>query len=250
MVQEVAGKETIETPSLEKQVEDLKSRLEVAETELTQTKKGLSTAHQTLTEKDKELKKRAQVEDDIALIKDQLELVASAVSERLNQSDEDSSPKVDVLARLKKDRETKEQQRKQQEFAQVIDQYRLRTEALKLDPESEDYLDIQDLATRGNFKLADIRLKKLEVRQVEKDAEVAKTQKVSQEDDDKRIEERARKILQEKGLLKTDSGTPAGGGGGKTWTRSQVNAMSVAEYRQAFPNYADYLQAQSEGRIK
>ena len=250
MVQELTGKETSETPSLEEQLVALRSRLAATETELTQTAKGLKTAHQTLSEKDIELKRRAQVEEDIQTIRDHLELLTEAVSARQTTGDDETTLKTDGLAQLKRERQEREKKRQEQVFNETLQTFRVRTEALNLDSESEEYLDIQDLATRGNFKLADIRLKKMEVKKAEKDAEVAKTSNVSESEIAKRAEERAYQLLQERGLLKTDSGTPAGGGGGKTYTQSQVAAMSVAEYRKEFPTYADYLQAVTEGRVK
>ena len=251
MVQNVVGGETpAETPSLEEQLVALKSRLETTEKTLAQTEKGLKTAHQTLSEKDLELKRRAQVEEDIQTIKDHLELLTEAVSNRQTVETEDGVPRTDGLAQLKRERQERERKRQEQTFNETLQTFRVRTEALSLDPESEEYLDVQDLATRGNFKLADLRLKKMEIRKAEKDAEVAKTTRVSQEEIDKLAEQKSRKFLQDHDLLKTDSGTPAGGGRGKTYTQSQITAMSVAEYRKEFPDYADYLQAGNEGRIK
>ncbi len=250
MVEQVIQQETdAPTLTVEEQLVALKGRLEVAETELSQTKKGLTTAHQTLTEKDKELKRRVQVEEDIQTIKDHLELLTEAVSTRQTIGD-DETPRTDGLAQLKRDRAEREKKRQEQTFNETLQTFRVRTEALNLDPESEEYLDVQDLATRGNFKLADLRLKKMEARKIEKDTELSKVKPVSEEEIDKRVEERARKILQDRGLLKTDSGTPSGGGGGRTYTQSQIAAMSIAEYRKEFPEYADYYLAVSEGRVK
>jgi len=249
MVEPVEQKETETTSTVEEQLVALKGRLDAAETELSQTKKGLTTAHATLTEKDKELKRRAQVEEDIQTIKDHLELLTEAVGAR--QTNEfDETPRTDGLAQLKRDRAERERKRQEQTFNETLQTFRVRTETLGLDPESEEYLDVQDLATRGNFKLADLRLKRMEVRKIEKEAETAKTTKVAPEEIEKLAEERARKILQERGLLKTDSGTPSRSGGGRTYTGTEIQGMSIAEYRKAFPEYADYLQAVTEGRVK
>ena len=74
--------------------------------------------------------------------------------------------------------------------------------------------------------------------------------KVKGEDERKKkeeIEEQARQRIEP--FLKTDTGSPTGGGG-KTWTSKEIDQMDWREYKKEFPTYADLLKAVQAGRVK
>jgi len=70
------------------------------------------------------------------------------------------------------------------------------------------------------------------------------------EDEQRRLREKVRQKMQEKGLLDTDTGGPQGAGG-KAFTTKEIDKMGIKEYREKFPGgYGDVLKAIQEGRIK
>ena len=75
--------------------------------------------------------------------------------------------------------------------------------------------------------------------------------KVKGEEETKRketVKEEARQLIEP--LLRTDTGSPAGGGGGRTWTTKEIDAMDWRDYKKNFPDYAELLKAIQEGRVK
>lgn len=66
---------------------------------------------------------------------------------------------------------------------------------------------------------------------------------------DKAVEERARKMLEDRGDLSVEAGTPSASSTGQHYTLSEVKAMDKAEYRKNFPTYEDFTKAMQEGRV-
>ncbi len=176
--------------TLQAEISDLKQRLE-------QTDKGLRSAQSTLTQKDRLLKEKEDLRSEITLLKDMVKVLAVS---RRNEDDtydlEESAKKKpsDVDARFQrleqehKERITKlEQARLAQDMNAKIGEYQARTETLKLDENSEEYLDIKDMVLAGKFQRAEIKLAKLEAAMKEKTAETKPTEtktEVRKETDD------------------------------------------------------------------
>ncbi len=142
----------------------------------------------------------------------------------------------DILeAKRKQDKLVREAQEKAEEFRQ-------KTEALGLTDKDEEYWEIHDLVVDGKFERANVRLGKLEAKKKE-----PQLPPKSEADKQKEIEEAARKMLEEKGLLKSDTNLPSGAGGKTTYSRKAIAEMPIAEYEKVKD---DITLARREGRIK
>jgi len=245
------GKETevpqveVKTPTAEEELVTLKTQLSGLETELTQTKKGLSTAHATLTQRDTELKRRADLESQIGEIRDTVELLATAMATGMPREDAEDMSKEsrgDVLKQLTQQRIQQEAKRKQEEYARNADAIHARAQVVFA--EDEDALD----------KIEDLLMSGVPQRVARAEAKVAKAEQglttVPKKEDNRQkdIEEAARKMLEAEGALKTNAGGPTGGGG-KTYSRAEIDKMDWRQYKQEFPNPSDFMKALGEGRV-
>jgi len=203
-----------EPPKDETPTEDLAAlsdQLSQLKIELEQTKKGLSTAHQTLTEKDRELKKRADLELQIGGIQETVELLATAIASGRQAESFEPAEKQDILADLTRKRADLEAKRKQAETEQTRLEYVQKADAIYARAkdafgDDDDALErVEDLLGNGRLERAEARVSK---------AEQSKTKKPS-ETDEQRIErlvaERLTEELRKKGLLETHDGSPQGG---------------------------------------
>jgi len=191
--------------TLQKEIAELRTKYE-------QTDKGLRSAQATLTQKDRLLKERENVRDEIETLKNMVKILAT----QQNSGDDDfettakkKNPDID------KSFEELEQRQKAQEYqrklTETIDSYRQRVEAVGLTEKDEGYWEIYKLvtnATPADFRLADIRLGKLE-------AEKEKTPVDNKPTDEaKKLEvalkeiERLKKVVS--GELDTETGLPSG----------------------------------------
>ena len=205
-----------ETPAAEESLDTLKSQLASLNMELVQTKKGLSTAHQTINEKDKEIKRRANLETRIDGIQDTIEVLATAVAARGEVDDLDPAKRQDILADLKKRRDEQAAKAKQRELAETQQEYSQKADALYerakiVFAEDDDSIErIEDLLTNGRFDRAEARVTKAE------GSKVSKPKETNVETEEQRIdrlaEEKLRKTLEDRGLLENYSSTPSGSG--------------------------------------
>jgi len=239
----------IETPkeqtlTAEEQLEALQTKLAEAEARAEEKDKGFRTLQQTFRETEKQLKQQQATALEIQDLKEQMKLVAAYVATSAGEEEEsliEPAPKKkeDLLQKfdqLEKERQAKAQQ---EQFIKQVAEYQKRTVDLGLTEEDEDYWEIGDLVTMGSFRRADIKLKKLENAEKEKEP-------VGEKDIDKLAEEKKREWLVEKGYLTSDTGLPAGAAG-RTYTREQIAKMSTAEYAK---NKEDIDNALRENRVK
>ncbi len=210
----VAEQVEVQPPAPEVDLASLQTKLTKLETELEQTKKGLSTAHQTLTQKDRELKSQADLRAEIQGIREDMELLAVGFATRDEVEPTDGTSRQNVLAELQKRRLAAEGKRKQeidalarQETATIISGFQKRVEALGLTDEDDDYGDIYRLVRTldpVDIKTAERRLKKLEVAKVvvkgEKESEEALRERIFKEEMEKRYP----------GMYTSDIGAPSG----------------------------------------
>ena len=157
-------------PTAEEQMATLQQQLDELKTKYEQADKGLRSAQATLTQKDRLLKEKENVRDEIETLKNMVKIIAT---QSVRGSDEDTdgleatakkkSPDIDkAFEELEQKQKTREYQNKLQE---QIDSIRQRVESLGLTEDDESYWEIYKLATNStpaDFRLADIRLKKLE----------------------------------------------------------------------------------------
>ncbi len=101
---------------------------------------------------------------------------------------------------------------------------------------TEEYWEVMGAIQSGQNKLADIKLGKLSPKEVKP---------ITAEDEDKRIEEKARQMLEKEGVLKTDT-SGASGGSARKFKAQDIEKMSPAEYQK---NRKEIQEAYFKGEI-
>ena len=207
-------KTTEEDQTTTPKLEDLMAQVQNLSKELEQTKKGLSTAHQTITEKDKEIKRRQGLEQTITGIEERIELLATAMATG-SRPDETglTDSKDEVLKALKQKKQEQDTKRKmddelsaQMEFTKRADEIYGKAETIY--GEDEDSLfNIRSLIRAGDLDLAERKLNKA--------AKAKETTTEKKETEEQRIErlatERLQKELEKRGLLTSETNHPSGG---------------------------------------
>ena len=212
---ELDEKTTEENQTTTPNLEDLMAQVQNLSKELEQTKKGLSTAHQTITEKDKEIKRRQGLEQTITGIEERIELLATAMATG-SRPDETglTDSKDEVLKALKQKKQEQDSKRKvdeelsaQMEFTKRADEIYGKAETIY--GEDEDSLfNIRSLIRAGDLDLAD--------RKINKAAKAKETTTIKKEEtEEQRIErlatEKLQKELEKRGLLTSETNHPSGG---------------------------------------
>ncbi len=196
-------------------VEDLASlqaKLTNLETELKQTKQSLSTAHQTLTRKDTELKSQSDLRAEIQGIREDMELLAIGFATKGEEEPTDGVSRQNVLTELQKRRANADTKRKQdtdaiarQEYNQKADTVYAQAKTLYGEGEEEKLEDIEDLLKSGNIVRAEQRIAR---------AIKSKTPKVEtpKESEEERIERLVKERMEAKypGVYASDIGGPSG----------------------------------------
>src|SRR3990167_1440709 len=223
----IAGQTEGEEPQTATQTEDLASlkvTLAKLETELEQTKKGLSTAHQTLTQKDRELKTQSDLRAEIQGIREDMELLAVGLATKDEVETADGTNRQQVLAELQKRRADAETKRKlasdaiaRQEYNQRADTIYAHAKTL-FEGQEEKLEDIEDLLKMGNIERAEKRLAR-----AMKDKTAVLPVK-NEETEDERIERLVKEKLEARypGVYSSDTGGSSGVGRG-----SITEAMSL-----------------------
>ncbi len=236
--------------------ERLKSELGETRKKLEETQKSLSAQDRRLSERDKELKRREALDAKIDSMEDRIKILASVIAETQGQTEGEfeatTQTKKPNLAKTYEELERKSvEKRKQEEFQRKAGEYEAKVVDLGLTRKDNDYWDVYDMVAKGQFERADVLLEKLgDAKNIVKALEVNKPAGETEEQRiDKLAEEKARKLMEERGLLTTDTGNPTAAGK-KIYTMTDVRKMSAQEYKKLFPTYGDYYQAVQEGRIK
>ena len=233
-------KETIdttldETPTQSPEMVALETKLAGLQVELEQTKKGLSTAHQTLTRKDEELKHRADLENRIDGLQDTMEILATAISARGEVEEFGSEKRQDILAELKKRRNEQDAKTKQKELLDTQQEYARKADALYARAKAafgndDDAIErIEDLLGSGRLERAEARVMKAEQK-------TNPPKDNGKETEDQRIErlaeEKLRRHLEERGLLETYGVTSSGSGTAQEAMGLYVKGKITAEEAQ------------------
>jgi hypothetical protein len=234
-VPQTATQTTPETP--ESKIAALEAEKGKLAQELENTRKGLATAHQDLTKKDK-LLKSIDYQPAITELNNKISMLTAFIAENQGKTAGDFETQVkerpaDLLAKFQRlEAETKAKQALTQAQAKV-DEYKDKVEALGLTESDDDYLEIQDLVERGRFVLADKRIAKIQTKKPETKTE---TPKESEEERISRLaEEKARKYLEDNGLLKKEGASPSSSSGGLKSIEEAYNRGEVTteQYRKA-----------------
>jgi hypothetical protein len=214
---------TAELETLRQKLTELQNQSIEAQKKLEQTEKGLRTAHATLTEKDRQLKEQTDLRKIVAGLDEKIEMAFGYIAEKDSEMELSPEKKQD----LKKQFQQVKVKQQQEELANKVKEYQERTEALKLDPNSEEYLDIKDFAILGKFDRAEAKLKKLEeskklTTETPKPEVKKEEPKETIEQIKARLKDEIRKeILIERGELNAETGQPSGG----TMTESKAREL-------------------------
>lgn len=199
------------SPTAEEQLKSLQAQLVERDKILAQKEEAYKGLQRTVNKSNEELRKQADLRHEIDSVKDHIKILAAAYSEKqVVEENIDNIPqgkKQDLLGKFEELQKKQEFKRQQEALLAQAREFQSRTEALGLKEVDESYVEIQELVESGRFKTADIRLKKLEA------AKVPDKKEVPQDDEariNKLVEERLQKLMQEKGLLKTDTAVPSG----------------------------------------
>lgn len=249
--------ETLTVEQLQAMVKNLTADLEATRKE--------AKSHQEFGRKQQgELNKQRGMETKISGLETRLDVIAEMLANVMDRDEgieEAEQPKKrrsqEYLGRLKETRaELNSRQAeidpRQQEFVHIAEEADRLAKSVGLDmehsPELKDAFRLFRGGIASSFNLVDAQDALDEVQKV-----VAKKQTPTEAkvDIEKLIEERAQKMLKDKGLLVTDTGSLSSGQGGRVWSMSEVQAMLPSEYQRYFPGgYPDVVAAQREGKIK
>lgn len=226
MVKKAEGEETAEveapeveapeTPTAEEQLKAAQEEIDKIKAELESKDKGLRTAHQTLTEKDKKLREASDFHTRLDGFEETQKILIGMMQERGAVSDEEVSLEKrtdyvkqydEIRKRQKEEREAASMRTEQEEYARQAQAiYARAQEAFKDDIDELDKVAYN--LDRGRLDLAEARVAKVEG----KEKPPAKEKQV--ESDEERVarlaEEMYKKRLDEEGLLRTESAEPSG----------------------------------------
>ena len=235
-------------------VEAIKTQLAEAQAKLEEAQRE-SKSHQEFGRKTKqELDRQRNLESEVASLKEELRGAVAELMEVI-----ESRSEVDTEERPRK-RKSEEYRERHKEPEITPEQQRFMILGQEADKVLKDAgLQITDAEAFGVYDLfranhADAGLREaIRIAEQKKTEATRKTQESEAEKDTKRkqdIEEAARKLLEERGVLKTDTGTPMGSSG-QVFTMSEVRNMQLSEYHKHFPQgFTDVIKAKNEGRIK
>ncbi len=233
-------------PKPEEALGELKSRLAQLEDNLKAESRAKAKREQELERLQKQLEDQRA---DRTLSEAMMALLAKQAGRPVDEfSTEVKANAPDLAKEFQTLREEERKRRQQEEFSNKVYEYQQKVTDAGLTENDEDYWAVYDVATKGQFKRADLLLDKIvknKATKVEPPKVIEKTEAERQ----KEIEEAARRLLEERGQLKTETGGPSAPKG-KVYTQVEIEKMPVSEYKKLFPNYVDFLNAMKEGRIK
>lgn len=219
-----------ETPTPEEKLATLQKELEGVKTDLEAKDKGLRTAHQTLTEKDKEIKRQADVQTRLDGFEETQKILAAMLNEKLTSGEGlEPSERKDYLSqfdeitkRQKAEREQAQTRSQQEEYNRQCDA--IYAKAGEVFKDDEDALfQVRTFLMSGATDLAEKKVAKAEKPTDTKGDKVESEEEIKQ----KWIDEGKRLAKEESGELKTDINSPSGAGG--DLTIAQIEKMSPEE---------------------
>ena len=220
-------------PTAEEQLATLQEQIQGLTKERDEAKKGLSTAHSTLTEKDRKIKEQADLTARLDGFEETQKILAGMLNERIASGEGlEPTERKDYLAqfdeitkRQKKEREDAQTRTQQEEYSRQCDAiYANAKEAFKDD---EDALfQVRTFLMSGATDLAEQKIAKAKAKSTDTKEKVVE----SEEDRIERIaEEKLRKKMEEKGMLESDAGSPAGAGAGGSYTPARLKELQSTQ---------------------
>jgi hypothetical protein len=218
----------IATPTADELLVIANKQLTELQTKLGQTEKGLKTAHQTLTEKDRLLKQQQDFRSEMDEMKESIQIMAGLVAKG-EMSPEQAQDAKNEFARMKQD---SLERKRQTELKAQADVYNQRADAIY--QKAQEVLDEDGIADvvahlkAGNPDLAERKIAK--ATKGVKPVEEKKPEVV----DEKTLREKMKKeIMAELGLLNTETGQPSGKGmtKDKAYAEYAAGRMDATEAR-------------------
>lgn len=209
--QEVVTTETTPaaTPTAEEQLKALQSQLETVKADKQRLEDGYKGLQRTVNQKDIELKKQTELRSDINAMNERIELLATAIASGANADEVDGVPaegKTKILDTLKAMRQADVAKKQQQDALAKGEEYRAKVETLGLTTKDKVYFQIRNAVRSGDFDEADMLIGEAEKEKTKVTEPVKKTDEVAPTD--AAIEA----YLRKKGLLKSETVVPSGGG--------------------------------------
>lgn len=221
--------EEVKTPTAE-EVEQLRSELQG---KIDQMEENWKNAQRLVSKRDEENKRlrdeAADREADRELNKALIGALAEQRGEPEGEFADDVKRRQPDLVKIYQEQEIKREQARRKrhydELSEKIDSYRKEVEGLGLTEKDEEYNIIRAFAQTEQWEKADAMIGKVKKAKAEVKSDTPK--ETEEERIERLAEEKARKKLEEKGLLEAETGQPAGVG--KGLTLEQVKKMSPEE---------------------
>ena len=242
--------QVVSTEAKEPDLQTLQTELQKLQTERDTLQRQVADAVAEAKGHQKRAKRNEESETRLSKMESNIEVLTSMIGEVLDKEPgELESPKERrseiYLKRLETEKKNQEQA-SQQETIRRLQRADAELKSVGLAMEtSVETKDAYIAFLRGDTDIAldkideIVKAKKIEAQKVKSEETAQKTKE--------EVEELARQRIEP--LLKTDTGSPAGGGG-KMFTTKEVSAMDWREYRKNFPSYEELLRAVKEGRVK
>jgi len=241
---EVPTEETKQVNPVEAELQRLKAENQQFKELIGENPDGYKGLQRKLNQVNDELKKKSASESRLDTLEQSQRILIAMLSERENINNLDEIPegkKTDYLKQYDEVLKMQQLKLQQEEFAVKVRDYQQRTDAIGLAVDSEDYMDIRDFVTAGKFDRAEAKLKKLEAHTVE-----TKKTETPEEMEARLRKEIEKKILDERGLLESETGLPSGTNI-RTFTQQQIADMPMEEYIKLRP---EIEKAMAAGKVK
>jgi len=229
----------------EPSLDEIQTKLNSTIAELENVKKERDAQTKSASKQAAEAKRARNLQSQVDILTAKLDANMQMVADIIDRDSEDGKRRSENYLTTVREKEQKvnEQslQEKQQEIQFIANDIISLTTKAGMEFDKSPELKVAYL----HWKAGDFEEAREEVKKVVSN----KTEAVNVEPEDKRIErmvaERIKAAMEERGLLDTETGKPAGGG--KTFTQNQIDNMSPEEYKD---NRDDIMKAITAGRIK
>jgi len=240
----------LEAPTLEQQMETLRTEVKAKSDELAKAESSLQGLRGSLTEKDRKLKEQVDLSQQISDLQETQKIFAAMIAERGDTTEDinelQPQAKQGYLKKFEELQTQQEARRKQAEGEVKRAEYNkaadaIYAEAKAIFKDDEDQLErIEDYLYAGKLERAQARIAKARTSSKPKETEEEMRERIREE------------ILKEEGKLRTDTGAPFGTGLGiptnieqfKKW----IAGIPQSEYEDKYA--AEVSKMMKQGKIK
>jgi DNA repair exonuclease SbcCD ATPase subunit len=248
---DVTTPEVKATPTPEQQLSTLQAEVKAKDDEIKKVNASIQGLRGSLQEKDKLIKEQTSLREEISTLRESQKILAAMLAEKDGITDEANPERKSEY--LKKYNEIEEKQKKKAEEAkrkeayekqvEVVTSYQKKVEELGLKEGDDDYDEIKELVTKGFYKMADNKIKKLDKEKTVTNAKPNEELETLK----KQIAEKDAELKKFKGGgLESETGKPSGVANA-IYSRTEIANMSISDYE---AKKVDIEKALKEGRIK